>query len=412
MGYLDATEITGDSRFTAGDLAWSQQLLTAYFGFLNESWLRRPRGLLAEKWKSSDTESLSFLIHLAMTLDALLMNIAPTSKAALNYKVKELLRTRDKKAFEQQLTELDAGAVIVANARPLTLEPLAGAGPEDPGRSPSPDFSIDLPDGQSFIEVTQISFGFIDNWLAAARTAAGRMQARVKKRGLSRNIEFAAPILASAEQMGRLSHEDVLSDMARRPVGEQIVRLRSGDAFVRWRTISDHSNPEPLSSDSRLRFTIDDSGDVEYKYVGAVTFHSVIEGDLEDKVVRSMRHSLDDKLDQTRVPAPYVLIARIDQVDASTIANLILKRIFPNDAYARLSAIALFPPARSWRRGEEFGEEIKVVMNDHARHPVTETLRDVLLARRYYFEGQPADSLPPNWWKAGDEPWLDREPPL
>jgi hypothetical protein len=375
-----------DSRFTTGDLTWAEDFLVGNIKINDPAWLQRPRGPLGARWARSSTYNAEYLIHVALTVEKLILGVNPDSLLILQSKFRSLLRPGSEKQFEELLTELEAGAVVLESVSPLTLEPLAGAGQEEHSRLPSPDYSIELPSGAVFIEVTQASFGFMDNWSAAAKIAADRMRARIGRRGLNRDVKIAAPILATAEQMGRLSETDVLDVITDRPTGELSIRLTSGIARLCWQSVPTESElkqgaGEMGTARNEIRFSISDDEAVSYRFVFGVSFTALIDDDLEEKILRSLRNTLDDKRKQMTMDAPYVLFLRVDQVDPAAVADLILRRITPNPDYGKFTAIAIFQPARSWGRGEDYGEDIQIVFNGNARHLASQSLRDALLNR-------------------------------
>lgn len=383
MPFLDDEINLQSTVFDQENLNWARQYLVNSIRFLDEDWLPNPTGPLGGMWAiTRGTHAASFLIHFAQIMRDIDRATAASSVPVLHRKLRAILRPANGQSFEDDMTELEFGGHMASYASPIFFEPLAlNESRNDANRQRSPDYALYLPGGLVYFEVTRPTFGFINAWDIGAEEAAEAIRIRLWRRGLRRAIQFRAPITASREDLKLLHSRDVLDAIERDTEGARQVRLSMGEARIEWRCIPEHpadagpgSFPAPFSIIS---------ADAMPGPAVAMSYKPTIDNDLEERVVASIRSSLNKKKGQLTREAPYLIVARIGQLNKDAVMQTIFRRILRNPLYSWITGILVFEPMRDWSRTSP-AAQIELLVNQNARIAATPELLSLLRGERQY----------------------------
>ena len=146
--------------FTEVNLLGAREYLITSLEQEDRAWLNHPQGPLREYWERDDNDAVCFMINFASMIARVASNITDRSHPLLAVKIKEgLLRARSEKTFLENYTEFQVASALVNYASPLILDPMVAE--EDllvsANRPPTPDFALQLPDGDVFLRCDSMS---------------------------------------------------------------------------------------------------------------------------------------------------------------------------------------------------------------------------------------------------------------
>lgn len=218
--FLDVSHNMRETTFTDADTVRAQRFLSDLLTEMNPDWLKTPTGPLASHWNNTSKYSAAYLTNLANVLNALNQLASIQSAHTLRGKLDELLQEENRpNAHEELLTELEAGRIIAENVTPLIFEPLENlVNSRTTDKAKSPDYGVLLNDGQlNLLEVTQVTFGFLNNWQKAVDAVIETIHRRIRKRKLNRSVEISASILTTRGEMEQLAGAAILDKIVRNP---------------------------------------------------------------------------------------------------------------------------------------------------------------------------------------------------
>jgi hypothetical protein len=330
----------------------------------DDDWANKPVGELAVHWNAARGQSATRLINLALTLNQLLIHVAPDSRHLLKPKIKALFRGEEM-VFEENLVELEVGAVLAVNFKPIKLEPLVP--PEQQAahdKPPSPDYGIELPEGVVLIDATVWHWENLSAWHRMRIEIERKVFSQVDKRKVFRDVLLHLPIKPSKNAQEIIASRDMCSRVADCESGEEVLDVgASRPARICWTTTElpfdwnttkvpkfSEAPVDPalvVKSHPYVIATTKLPGPPQFGYLHFTTELCLTEDDVQDGL-NSLRKSIDVKKRQGRArpDLPYLLAVHLysDSASWDDFAPMLIERLWPNDRYQWLSGILAHDP--------------------------------------------------------------------
>lgn len=351
---------------------------------------------MAVRWNNDAPPGVLAVIDAARTIYDLQRTMTGRSAAILPSKVARLLGSPDEETFEQNITELEVGALFGQRAGPIALEPMVGA--EFIGTSaqpPSIDYAIRLPEGDIGIEVTTLRVAILDSWDRALAHLQKRIEGAISKGGLLKDVEILAPVGVRADQISRGQLRQLGRAFRERDSGQMTLRAGDVEVVIKWQPLPHLQLPRGSNPFSHLspqnRAAVMSSGNVQVMHAAGFLVKPVIDPEtFNEAVFQSVRNTVDGKEDQIKGagggPVLLVLHNGQRQVKHEHIGALLHSRLWPNRVYQWLTGVGLYSGRRSYQAGER-APKLEVYWNPSARHQPTAAFKAVIEEGAVYSKG-------------------------
>jgi hypothetical protein len=385
VGFLDDSPDLSVTMFSDVDLASARVVLRGLITIADPHWLEEPDGPLAPHWRSNGPSAASYLIALAQDFFRLHEVCTPRSRRILLGKVRQILRADSEEHFDSLVVEVGVGAELANRLRPIEIEPLV---PESqvnsPARPTSPDYSIIVPGGTLFIEVTVFYFGVLVEWGRAAEQLQRALQPGLMRSGLRRTIDLTLPLLFKVNEWPQESLRALAEQVASSDRGEFQQDLPSGGASVRWHPVpwipfTDDLRSEGLMLPDEDQFAL--FGGSPEMFGGAVGFtRHILPQHASELLVKSLRNTLNGKRRQCPKESPFLLMIRLGQhqLVEQKLLELLSARIWPNPRYSWLSGVCVFHPQEGFAKRTR---RLRLLPNPYAAKPLPDSVLDVFQAK-------------------------------
>jgi hypothetical protein len=361
----------------------------------DEAWPDAPVGPLGHQWRGvSGAQSTYYLMNVANVVTELMRNASPGVGRTITQRLRTMLRPPDDHAFEEALVELEVGGVIASRTSPVLLEPLV---PDDwrPGQGPqpmSPDYGVRVPEGLVTFEVTVWHWEAYAAWHRMSETIHTALSARMRKRGIARNVRIEVPLGSPMKAVQHLwSHEfcdrvcDSESGLEVSPNGLAPRPIRVGwrpmlhfpdPGNIDWAAVAANGGP-PFSAGAAVAQTF------------GYAINPCIGDDDHAAALESLRKSIDRKKRQCDRNLPHLVVIaspfpRI-AVGPNEFKNtwelfgpLIEERMWPNPRHNWLSGVLHHTTNRVAAPGN-LSHCLEYNPNPNAAVPVPETLERALI---------------------------------
>ncbi len=375
MSFLTSQPDLSGTIFTEVNLLGAREYLSSNLDQEDRAWLDNCKGPIGEYWCRDDNYASYFLIDFASTIARVASKITDRSHPLLAAKVKEgLLRAPSEKEFLENYTEFQVASALVNYANPLILDPMVAE--EDllvsANRPSTPDFALQLPDGDVFLDATVCHVDVFDQWEKAGDYIQRAIQKRLLEQQRTLQVLISLPLQYEYDHKER---EALLRAMRASATGSFPI---GSNGKVQWQPISFQDDWVPSLGGSGFSFGIyNDSsgGKAEMFSIFEKTIAPVTEED-EEVVLKSIRNSLNHKHGQFQEDMPAVLIIRFGnrQLAITDVINRIYKRIWPNNKiYGWITGICLFLPRRGFRDTDD-GDFLLFCANPNASVPASDAL--------------------------------------
>jgi len=173
----------------------------------DEAWPDAPVGPLGKQWRGvGGAQSTLYLTNVAHVVTELMRNASPGVGRTITQRLRTMLRPPDDHAYEEALVELEVGGVLASRISPVLLEPLV---PADwrPGQGPqpmSPDYGVRVPESLVTFEVTVWHWEAYAAWHRVKETIHTALSARMRRRGVARNVRIELPLGSPREAVEHL----------------------------------------------------------------------------------------------------------------------------------------------------------------------------------------------------------------
>lgn len=366
MAFLDDSPDLSGYRYGPHDLQRAREYLLSALNKHAPGWLQAPRGTLALHWRAGGPYPACFIIRIAQILHTLDRSITEKSVSVLREKFGILLRSSDAQ-FDEMLTELEIASALVERFSPISLEPLVGKDTPTGAKPPSPDFALRLPEGDVCIEATVLRVRLLDQWDREAAWLSGEISRLAKKRRLSASVELRLPIDFSKRDLSEEAFATLLDTVAAAPMGEGKLATRRGSGSFAWTPVSVFSfGPDGLT-ESMPPATLPDG----VAHVMSVSWHPVMSEEVSERVLDSLRNSLDRKRDQRIFEGPYLIAIKLGhhRIASEGIKALLEQRIWPNEQYGGISGIIHYTPPFGFGAADP-SHSLSLQPNFRARVPI------------------------------------------
>jgi hypothetical protein len=344
MGFLDhAPDLTGWT-YSSDDLRYAREYLVSALTKHAPEWLEQPRGRLATLWRQNGYHAACAIIEVAQILYKLDRAKTAKSVPTLAQKFRQLV-VSDGPQFEENFVELAVAAAPSERISPIAFEPLVPANADPSALPPSPDYGLKLPDGVICVEATVFRVGALDRWDAEAAALKEALVRYARRKDVSTAIEMHLPLDFSRTDFPRNIVAGLVDQMRKHGEGETSIALSSGEARIRWRPIPHVQSPDEIPENCSVAVV----GTVSH----AIAIHSrpVPPADMNDRILGSLRKTLDGKRMQRRFEGPYYVALALGhhRLIADGVGRLLAQRIWPNPQYNSISGVMHFTPRRGYQ---------------------------------------------------------------
>ncbi|QEN13743.1 hypothetical protein ACRDU6_14675 [Mycolicibacterium sp. ELW1] len=369
----DATELAQEAKLGENGqlhIEQAQQFYRDIFRVVgDEAWLDDPVGPLGTQWRGTGSaQSTHYLLNIADVLYKLMGNASPGVGRTLIQRIRTVLRPADDHAYEEALIELEVGGVIASSVSPILLEPLVPPTwrPSHGEQPMSPDYGVRVPEGLVTVEVTVWHWEAYAAWHRMNETISTALSARMKKRGVARNIRIELPIGSPQELVKDLwSHEfcDQVCDDEYGAI-QSAVGVAPRPITATWSPMLHFPDPdnidwEAVKASGSTSFTAGPNVGYSFGY----SINPCIDDDDRNAALESLRRSLDRKKRQRDPNAPHFIavastfprIAVGPNELAPTwdvLGPLIEERLWPNPRFDWLSGVLHVRTNRVASQGE------------------------------------------------------------
>ncbi len=316
MSFIASRPNLSNTIFREEDLRKAREYLSSVIERANGSWLKKRKGPMGEHWDNDGEYPACVLIDIAQVVHSFEHKITPRSTPLFPAKVKGLLQPRTEKEFIENLTELQVAFVLTQYASPLDVDPLV---PEqyllplsNHRRPTTPDFSLRLPDGRVFLEVTVLHVEILDKWDKSILDLTTALPSGSIAIGSNGEIRWE-PIPAITLQ-DTSSIFSVFTTMSSPVATFSVSGGECKNAFAQMHDIATMPE-EDIDRANKLLFN-------------------------------SLRNTLNRKKDQLPHDEPFLLIIKLGhpRLLEDRLTKRIQERIWPNPQYSWLSGIGFFIP--------------------------------------------------------------------
>jgi len=375
MTFLTSQPDLSGTIFAEVNLLGAREYLTTSLEQEDRAWLNHPQGPLREYWERDDNDAVCFMINFASTIARVASNITDRSHPLLAAKVKVgLLRAHSEKEFLENYTEFQVASALANYASPLILDPMVAE--EDllvsANRPSTPDFALQLPDGDAFLDATVCHVDVFDQWEKAGELIQRAIEKRLLEQQRTLQVLISLPLQYEYDHKER---EALLRAIRASATGTFPI---GSNGKIQWQPISFQDGWVPSLGGSGFSFGIYNSssgGKAKMFSIFEKTIAPVTEED-EEVVLKSIRNTLDHKHRQFPEDMPAVLIIRFEnrQLAINDVINRIYKRIWPNDKiYGWITGICLFIPRRGFHNTDD-GDFLLFCANPNANVPASDAL--------------------------------------
>ena len=355
MSFITSRPNLSNTIFREEDLRKAREYLPSVIERANGSWLKKRKGPMGEHWDNDSEHSACVLIDIAQVVHSFEHKITPRSTPLFPAKVEGLLQPRTEKEFIENLTELQVAFVLTQYASPLDVDPLV---PEqyllplsNHRRPTTPDFSLRLPDGRVFLEVTVLHVEILDKWDKSILdlTTALKRHLRMQQKELVVNMQLPLPFPGNVEQLTKL----LVKKFDKFPSGSIAI---GSNGEIRWEpipaiTVQDTSSIFSIFatiSSPVATFSVP-GGECKNAFAQMHDIATMPEEDIDraNKLLfNSLRNTLNRKKDQLPHDEPFLLIIKLGhpRLLEDRLIKRIQERIWPNPQYSWLSGIGFFTP--------------------------------------------------------------------
>lgn len=373
----------------------------------NEEWSRNPTGELAVYWRMATGQAAARLINLALALNTLLSKVSVEDRQLLRPKIAALFQSKQM-VFEENLVELEVGALLSSHFEVFGLEPLVSPEFHFSGdKPPSPDYGIEVPEGVALIDATVWHWEHLASWHRLQTELGERLFSGVDKRNVQRDILLHLPMKPASNAQEIIAGREMCGKIADSESGEEVLDVgASRPARIAWTSVgsplSTGWNPANLPQFSEP--PIDPALVVKRQSYEAVAtrfadgyLHLTVELCLTEKDVQNGLHSLRTALKRKRRQAsarpslPYLIAVHLYSSVATweEFKPMVEARLWPNAQYRWLSGILAYEPNQA--RLLPANARVPVlypVPNPHADVPVPASLLAAAGGRRTLSRGR------------------------
>lgn len=375
MSFLDDNPDMNGTIFTEENLFFARRYLSETFARLDSRWLEKPGGPMGLQWNGGGRFPACYLIEFARIISLLQTNITAKSVKILYEKVQKLLRARSEVEFEETYTELRVADFLSARMSPIAMDPLV---PEEylnsPNRRPTPDFAVRLPSADVFFEVTTLYLGALLDWDKSMNELRNDLlRELMKKRRLRRSVTLEFPSVFQHKDLSTDQFSQIVYEITQQDNGMISINIGDYSANVLWEGFAHFNVPEEMTPG--VAATV--GGQLNPAI--AVYHKLVVDDNITEQVLKSIRNTLNGKRKQFPYEHPYVLVIKIGdhRLVESGIGQLLVQRIWPNPDYAWIGGIAFFKPRTSFEKSTDLGPELWLNVNDNAHTLLPQELIDV-----------------------------------
>lgn len=359
----------------------------------DEEWSRNPTGELAVYWRMATGQAAARLINLALALNMLLTKVSVEDRQLLRPKIAALFHGKQM-VFEENLVELEVGALLSSHFEVFGLEPLVPSELRFSGEKPrSPDYGIEIPEGIVLIDATVWHWEHLASWHRLKTELGERLFHGVDKRNIQRDILIHLPMKPASNAQDIIGGREMCGRIADSESGEEVLDVgASRPARIAWTSVgsplSTGWNPASLPHFSEP--PIDPALVVKRQSYEAVAtrfadgyLHLTTELCLTEKDVQdglsSLRTALKRKRRQAsaRPSLPYLIAVHLYSSAATweEFKPMVEARLWPNAHYRWLSGILAYETYQARLLPPNAGVRVLFpVPNPHADVPVPASL--------------------------------------
>lgn len=378
MGFLDTNFDLVGTRYSAADLDSARRFLCSLIRRADASWTSCPTGGLSLHWNSTTTPSAVELIDIASALFTVSKKLEGADSEKFVAKVLQLLRVGGDQ-YEEVKAELYIGAALSTLAAQLELEPPTINNNTGTDRRKNTDYAVKFPteDVSQYVEVTALHIGRLQNWSEAINAVVNRFQKEVSRRCVHINLEIAATIGVSRRSLSDRDIAKLCTTIAQSKDGSVKLSVGSGEVHLRWSPAPHYAALEAVHQSGSPTLAASVGRGVEIRTFAACRRKLLWTDEASAQLFRSLQNVFDAKLDQFRVPAPYLIVIKpSDLIDRRRLATLISSRFFKNPKYRRISAVALL--SLSFSQDTGIRSKTALLINSAATAPLSPKFRESL----------------------------------
>lgn len=373
MSFLETKYALNGTPFKNEDLDYARLFWKVLIEHADRNWLVKPKGQLAKHWQSTSISSAVQLIDLGSMLYALSESMTNDSEYAFENKVRALLNS-DGVQFEEQLTELLVGALLRKLKRQLQLDCPSFYSTLERQKSKNVDYGLYWSNDSQriFVEVTVFHIQKLVDWEAAISHMMHQFQQAVIKKKLNRKLTVTAPLVLSRLTLSPKSLKKVIREIANSERGKHVIAFGEETLALEWAPAVHHREFLGANEIGHSSFDLAFGSNIEVLIYAGMSMKLAWPGNAEELVYRSLRNTLDLKLKQFDMAVPYILVMRIlnERVSQKRVTELLLRRVFSNKKYSRISGVGLLMLRFSQETG--YQTQVNFVPNPNASNKFPE----------------------------------------
>lgn len=387
MAFLDDELDLTNTLYTQENLKFSRNFYLAVISKLAPQWLSEPKSCLSVFWNQSGVYSACYLMDLCRVITT----IEPTKKSTpvFEKKVVELFNAKDETQYEAVLAELQVASILSKRISPIAFEPLV-PNKHDVGRKPaSPDFAVKLPSGVVLIDVTIPQMGEFISWRKAVNDFQNHLNKKILNKKLRRSITMSVPLSFRMSFLSKDYINELIKDICNSDEGFKQLVITDDIGEIKWELMPHLIKTDEIEINVIIEpksSTVVTVGNGTTTAPPAVSFATniLLNENINEIAVKSIRHSLDDKKRRGQFPKglPSIIVIKLgyEGFTFESLTNLIHQRIWTNSAYSWLSGICIYRHGRNIEKNDA-PSDIQLTINPKARCPVPNKLIKI-------FEGQ------------------------
>jgi hypothetical protein len=400
MSFLTSTAELDRFIYGSSDLEHARRVMREASEKYAPGWIESPKGVLGEFWARDDQNALLTVIDVARVLYDLSASLTARSVPVFGRKVWQLFHAAKRNEYEELLSELRMGALWGLRGGPVSFEPAVPTDLlESPSKPGSPDFAIRLPSGDVVIEATTLRVDAFERWARATEDITRRLSAAIREAELGMEVRISAPLGVRADRFDRRGVSRLVQAMTNDGAGQLIMSLGPADVTFRWRKVpvilvAPGSNPEEAiktfsgMGDARAAIVMTEGSSISG--VAAVEVGMVLDRDVDEVILKSLRNTLNGKRLQVTPGIPALLTVQIvdARIPPQYVSELIDKRVWPNRKYRWLVGVGVHIATTTFERGID-RPNLVVTFNPGSSLPCPDSLRAIVESGAWFSDGKP-----------------------